>query len=507
MSKLVENLAEELADKLKENGTLDLSDNETFGEFTDLLYEILDHSTKTDEKADELGVKLNDTNEKITNIDKDITDLAVSVYDYFNKDEEKEGGEKTENKQDDIIDRLKNLRFHQARLQGSVNRLEELAQKSDKRIEEQGKNIEVLKKKLLDEFGHSSDTGGSSTSTTDGGGSGTAKSRYSPRLLHSIRRDIREVDARRHKDNIKMTRSIKSSIKNRFGKWWARLKKVLLIASIFLFGDFVKSILKGVAELTEPIWRPFVNWFQTNFPVLSSYIADIAHGIGWLLDAVNNLMKFNEENPTLGKVVNGALIGAAAGATTGIVGALIGAIAGAMGGLGVAWWNENKQAMELIDSESQKKIDALNAQKKGGSENAVHDTEIELQIAREKQEAESDKIKSERGSKFGWLVRASTLPLLPLAPVYDTYLSYKKMKSDLASEKEIRGLESDLNYYKGQERNEEFIGKAESGTPFSTPTQSMLTDADGANGGNSFITQEQNTFVTYNVQPTETLQK
>ena len=83
----------------------------------------------------------------------------------------------------------------------------------------------------------------------------------------------------------------KNNIKKALSKWWKRIKWVLSFIGLFLLGDVVKKIALGVTEITEPIWRPFIDWTMRNFPALSSYLEKLSEKFK---NIANNLKPYVE---------------------------------------------------------------------------------------------------------------------------------------------------------------------------------------------------------------------
>ena len=46
----------------------------------------------------------------------------------------------------------------------------------------------------------------------------------------------------------------------------------------------LRGIEIGIVEMTEPMWRPFTDWFTKNFPKLSEGIQWVMHAVGEILD-------------------------------------------------------------------------------------------------------------------------------------------------------------------------------------------------------------------------------
>lgn len=281
MSKLVENLAEELVEKLKEDGTLNLSDNEKFEEFTDLLYEILDNGVETEQRIidtnDNLDKKVDDLNENIDS-------LAASIYNYFNK---KDAGNNDSGNNMTSSGVLNNIQNNVQAISVNQHRMLAIVEKLQSDTTAQGNDIKEIKKKI-DEKPKDNTTTPTTDDTIPTDSSDDEKgSKHHVRTilyLKSIKGSIKKSEHNLRKDNKRMERSIKSKIKSGFGKWWGRFKKILLIAAIFLFGGVIKRILGGIAEMTEPMWRPFVDWFQKNFPKLTEGIQWVMHAVGEILD-------------------------------------------------------------------------------------------------------------------------------------------------------------------------------------------------------------------------------
>lgn len=277
MSKLVENLAEELVEKLKEDGTLDLSDNEKFEEFTDLLYEILDNGVETEQRIINTNDKMETVDKKADDLNNNINGLAESIYNYFNK---KDAGNNDSGNNVASSGVLSNIQNNVQAISVNQHRVLAIVEKLQSDTTAQGNDIKEIKKRL-DEKPKDNTIPPTDSSDDEKG------SKHHVRTIHylkSIRGSIHRSEHNLRQDNKRMERSIKSKIKSGFGKWWGRLKKILLVAAIFLFGGVIKRILGGIVEMTEPMWRPFTDWFTKNFPKLSEGIQWVMHAVGEILD-------------------------------------------------------------------------------------------------------------------------------------------------------------------------------------------------------------------------------
>lgn len=148
---------------------------------------------------------------------------------------------------------------------------------------------------------------------------------------------IKESEKRTHARTVKMERSIKRTIKSRMGKLWSMFKKTLIIGLLLFFAPVLKKAFGKLADLLSPV----VDWFKINFPKLYNYIKDLSAYVGslasdfkFLVDKIQAVLDWTEENSTLIKGIKGAIAGAGMGALLGTVVPGIGNVAGALlGGL------------------------------------------------------------------------------------------------------------------------------------------------------------------------------
>lgn len=337
MSKLVENLAEELVEKLKEDGTLDLSDNEKFNEFTDLLYEILDNGVETEQRIIDTNDKMETVDKKTDDLNNNINGLAESIYNYFNK---RDAGNNDSGNNVASSGVLSNIRNNVQAISVNQHRVLAIVEKLQSDMTAQGNDIKEIRKKLEEKPKDNTTTPTTNGTIPTDSSDDEKGSKHHVRTIHylkSIRGSIRRSEHNLRQDNKRMERSIKNKIKSGFGKWWGRLKKILLVAAIFLFGPVIKRILGGIVEMTEPMWRPFTDWFTKNFPKLTEGIEWVMHAVGQILDFALTLKElYNEYLGTDEKKEEAAAAATmaesiATGAkVAGLPGALVGLITGGM---------------------------------------------------------------------------------------------------------------------------------------------------------------------------------
>lgn len=509
MSKLVENLAEELVEKLKEDGKLDLSDNEKFQEFTDLLYEILDNGKETDERVNELGEKTDGVDKKADDLDKNINGLANSIYTYFHQQEAKENAK---NENDGVNSgvwlKLKSIEVNQ-------NRVLSIVEKLQGNITAQGSDIETVKKEVqkttnTDDKAQTA-TAEIGTETTDDE-KGSKHHVRTFQYLKSIRSAVSRSEMNLRRDNKRMERSIKDKIKSGFGKWWGRLKKILMVAAIFLFGGVIKRILGGILEMTEPMWRPFTDWFTKNFPKLSEGIQWVMHAVGQILDFALTLKglydKYSEDDDkkaamdAAGTVATYTAVGAR---VAGMPGAAIGALAGSF-------------AAQIKDinnfQEVKEKYDAARKEYETALENK-NITALERQRLKMEM-AELDYIYEQKAAKFtkrldqydSWS-RAG----MASAPIAGQMAAYKmNLNLNYLDPKYKETYESEKMRYERMQTNPELfdangnydLGALTGGTFSGFANNMTFSDANTESGSTPTIVSSQ-TFntVEMNVQPTE----
>lgn len=312
--KLVDNLAESLVDALGESKDLDLMNNEKFSAFTDLLHEV---SNKIEEKGKELEKRNSEKLESETQLLYDTLIVAVdSVYNgavgpgnhldrsLMEKDIHKGAKAKNENKDES----KKKSSFKDDVFKKNLNKNE----KTD-----QQRILELLEKM--------------SKATTDA---------------------IKESDKKSEKRAINMTRSIKKTIKSRMGKLWSMFKKVLIVGLLLFFAPILKDAFTKMKDavatgfnkfkdFTEPLWRPFIEWFQKEFPKVTDYMMEIADyvkkigiSIKKIADGISGLIDWKDEHPTLTAGISAGLAGAGLGAVGGPIGMLIGGVGGFLLGAG-----------------------------------------------------------------------------------------------------------------------------------------------------------------------------
>ncbi len=346
--RLVDSLAESLVNVLGESKDLNLMNNEKFSELTDLLHDL---STKIDESKkqnddkiesetqllyDALLTVLSDISGRVYRVD----DLKKYKDKDIHKDSRKETTENTEKK----------------KLSPDKNAKEK---DKDKKAEEKDKKakddtiIDLLKK--------------------------------NPDTISKL---LKGLESRQIERSVKMERSIKKSVKSRVGKLWSMFKKLLVVGLLLFFAPVLKSAFSKMADvlkssfqkfkdLTEPLWRPFIEWFQSEFPMLTDYIKEMAGyvkkiggAIKLIADGINSLIEWKEEHSTLTKGIEGALVGASMGAVAGSIipglGNLAGAILGGLLGFGVG---AGKSLLkEKYKEENAAKIAEEEKQAKGASQ-------------------------------------------------------------------------------------------------------------------------------------------
>jgi len=340
-SKLTQELADNLVDVMKDNNLIDFSDNEKFNEFTDLLHEILDKSENSTEALEALSKKSDDIDETAENIEDKLDhlaarELASSIYSYFKQaDAQQDNNDNSKG----IVNTIQTNTF---RIIAIVENLQSSVGGLQSSINKQSADIEDIKKELAKKA-PTKESPADATSASDeetDPETGRKKS-FRVQTIHHIRNlrgAVSQSERRLHQHNDRMERSLGKKIKAGFGKFWSKLKKILIVAALFLFGPVIKRVLQGILEMTEPMWRPFTDWFTANFPKLSEGIQWVMHALGEVLDFVITLKEFydkhfkdNEANKdaavAAGTVVGSTLVGAR---VAGLPGAAVGAAVGAL---------------------------------------------------------------------------------------------------------------------------------------------------------------------------------
>jgi len=297
--KLVNNLAESLVDALSESKDLNLMNNERFSEFTDLLQSL---STKIDESKKQNSDKIEAETQLLYDaLLAALSDISDRVYraknlsKFKNKDIHKEGGKEAVENQNQ-----KNKKLSQDKMR--------------KGKDQESESGEDRFMKLLEK--------------------------------------LRGLEKRQTERSIKMERSIKKTVKSRVGKLWSIFKKLLIVGLLIFFAPILKNAFSKMADvfkvgfnkfkdMTEPLWRPFIDWFKEEFPTVTNYIIEIAgyvkdvgSAIKKIADGINSLIEWKDENKPLVAGIEGAITGASLGALAGSVIPGLGNIAGALlGGL------------------------------------------------------------------------------------------------------------------------------------------------------------------------------
>lgn len=305
--KLVNNLAESLVDALSESKDLNLMNNERFSEFTDLLQSL---STKIDESkkqnSDKIEAETQLLYDALLAVLNDISGRVYRVDDlskFKNKDIHKEGGKEAVENQDQ-----KNKKLSQ--------------DKKRKGKDQDSESGEDRIMKLLE------------------------------KMPKSVAAEIRGLEKRQTERSVKMERSIKKTVKSRVGKLWSIFKKLLIVGLLIFFAPILKNAFSKMADvfkvgfnkfkdMTEPLWRPFIDWFKKEFPTVTNYIIEIAgyvkdvgSAVKKIADGINSLIEWKDENKPLVAGIEGAITGASLGALVGSVIPGLGNIAGALlGGL------------------------------------------------------------------------------------------------------------------------------------------------------------------------------
>ena len=333
--RLVDNLAESLINTLGDRN-YNLTNSEKFGEFMELLHEVLDKQNETEQRDKTTDVKRT----------KEAQDMLAAIRKYFGKDGEKEKEEAEKKKEE------------KKKLDPAKRKVKEEKEEQKSKTDRMLELIEKMPKSNSDE--------------------------------------IKRADKRSMERSVKMERSIKKTIKSRVGKLWSIFKKLLIVGLLLFFApvlknafskmaDVLKSSFQKFKDLTEPLWRPFIEWFQSEFPMLTDYIKEMAGyvkkiggAIKLIADGINSLIEWKEEHSTLSKGIEGALVGASMGAVAGSIvpglGNLAGAILGGLLGFGVG---AGKSLLEeKYKEENAAKIAEEEKQVKGAAQTlAYYDTD------------------------------------------------------------------------------------------------------------------------------------
>lgn len=352
--KLVEELAENLVLELIDTGALDLTNNEKFGEFTDLLYEILD--------KEEINQK---TNDELTETHFDILELCDTIKEYFA--DVKDRLDKTHDELLDthyhvleISDKMKAGSGGGSGSKGSGNGTNNIANSKINRIttlvESLSKDVGEIKKKI-------------------GVKEKEDKKSFKERAVETkkLSRSVKNAEKRNERKN-RRTRSemrrgfkdTKQTIKESTGKIWSRFKKLLTIGLLFIFGPLIKRIFQGVKDSTESYWKPLAKWLQENMPTMYNWIKKVAEAIGDLADLVLNLKKFfeffqehKEGFELAGAAGTGASLGIAVGSAFGPLGMIIGGVlGGGVGFLAGKLFQSDADENEFNEGEYRKSIQA-----------------------------------------------------------------------------------------------------------------------------------------------------
>ena len=352
MSKLVQELAENLVLELADTGLLDLTNNEKFGEFTDLLYEILD--------KEEMSQKVHD---ELTETHFDVLELYDTIRDYFSD---------VKNKLDKTHDELLDTHYHVLELEdkikkaggsggsgsgsgannmanNKINRITSLVESLSKDVSEIKKKIGVKDKEDKKSF--------------------KERAMETKKLTREFKNADRRSDRKNRRTRSEMRRGFrdtKHTIKETTGKLWSRFKKLLTIGLLFLFGPLIKRIFLGVKDSTESYWKPLAKWLQENMPTMYNWIKKIAEAMGDLADLVINLKKFfeffqehKEGFELAGAAGTGASLGIAVGSAFGPLGMIIGGVlGGGVGFLAGKLFQSDADENEFNEGEYRKSIQA-----------------------------------------------------------------------------------------------------------------------------------------------------
>lgn len=287
-SKLVEALAEELVKELKEQDAFNLSNNEDFQFFTDLLYEALDKKTDAEEKigesVDEAVENQKETGDRLEALSQKMDEVRANSDD---------NAELLSMKDDDIMESVKGL-------QETVNGLIQ-KDKGDSKYIIAKDDIDEIKAVGRNTRSELEDINDRSAAILDHVVKNSKKQlrkidRVEKKNENAIRRSRHKIN-RRHKLQIgHATSSIKRTIKTRFSKWWSRIKKLMLVASLFIFGPVIKKLIGAIVEKTQPLWQPVVDWFKTEFPQMTEFIKSIAASVGAIMDFIKPFVDYFAEN-------------------------------------------------------------------------------------------------------------------------------------------------------------------------------------------------------------------
>ena len=297
---LANDLAEKIVVKLKEDGALDLTDTKAFRDFTSLLHEAI---TKNEveltnyigtlgslrDDLDNLKEQDKNTLESIknqnANISNEIKNIVQYVADYVANSNNANTNTQTQAKQPSKKPTTNTVAPPTANVEEKAK--EELEKKeakaSDDKIKETLDSVNKRSLKILKAINEFTKDTKKDTKQTE------------QTIKHEVKQSERKTNLKHRFQINKTERKLKHTIKSRFSKWWSRIKKLMFIASIFFFGSFLKKVLSGVKEMTEPIWRPFVTWFEGEFPKITKYISDIADSVKTIADFVKPIVDYFAE--------------------------------------------------------------------------------------------------------------------------------------------------------------------------------------------------------------------
>ena len=243
-NKLVSNLAEALVDELSDSKTLNLTNDDKFDEFTDLLHEILDKQNDAEDwrkKRDDDDKKQNN-DKNLEKQQEDIQNLIDTVNEYFDKKDGKNKSKKLDkagNTLKDFDGRSKKILKIVEGLQSDNKKIKGLENKISNDSKEKRKDslkTQIMLKKLNKDFKRSE--------------------KKQETSFKSIKRSIKEVKSKIH--------SFISKTFNKFKSW-------LLIGLLLIFAKPIWNALKSVLQ---PLWE------ETLKPKLDAWFKSIGDTIG-----------------------------------------------------------------------------------------------------------------------------------------------------------------------------------------------------------------------------------
>ena len=281
-SKLVDSLAESLVLELIDTGLLDLTNNEKFAEFTDLLYEILDKQYKAEERDKAREEKEKEDGEPLESV----KELADKVNDYFKGDNKGVSADELSAKADKILEIVKKLQGGGITGEGEENE-EESGDETDKDKKKKKMKLVLSGNKKKNESVEANAEKEAEKKEEEK----QKMDKQTTLMLQKLTKNFEESEKRRKKENSiirKGLRRVERKIGSLLWKALNKFKGILLIGALIFFREpilnffkniwseylepYVKPLVSKLGEKVGKLWGEIINWFKRTFPKFNNWI-------------------------------------------------------------------------------------------------------------------------------------------------------------------------------------------------------------------------------------------